>query len=79
MAVVILTNKSQAMDTDKSSMSNSSDQEMETGEFEGNDDRMDVDGEGDEGERWGRMKKKGEAVKRKIATESSSSESSPEQ
>ena len=51
---------------------------METGEFEGNDDRMDVDGEGDEGERRGRTKKKGEAVKRKIAAESSSSESSPE-
>ena len=75
---MILTNKSQAMDTDKSSMSDSSDQEMVTGEFEGNDDRMDVDGEGDEGERRGRTKKKGEAVKRKIAAESSSSESSPE-
>ena len=75
---MILTNKSQAMDTDKSSMSDSSDQEMVTGEFEGNDDQMDVDSEGDEGERRGRTKKKGEAVKRKIATESSSSESSPE-
>ena len=42
------------MDTDKSSMSDSSDQEMETGEFEGNNDWMDVDGEGDEGERRGR-------------------------
>ena len=51
---------------------------METGKSEGDDDRMDVDGEGDEGERRGRTKKKGEAVKRKIAAESSSSESSPE-
>ena len=59
-------------------MSDSGDQEMEMGEFEGNDDRMDVDGEGDEGERRGRTEKKGEAVKRKIAAESSSSESSPE-
>ena len=55
-----------------------SDQEMETGEFKGDDDRMDVDGEGDKGERQGRTKKKDKAVKRKIAAESSSSESSPE-
>ena len=47
------------------------------GKSKGDNDWMDVDGEGDEGERWGRTKK-GKAVKRKIAAESSSSESSPE-
>ena len=78
MAVAILTNKSQAMDTDESSKSDISDQEMETGEFKGDNDRMDVDGEGDKGERQGRMKKKDKAVKRKIAAKSSSSKSSPE-